>query len=87
MAAQDVIKSGSRWQVGDGSSVQIWLDKWLPQQTTFRVNSPPHTIPADSRVCTLINAETGEWQEDMIDTPHFSASRRRCNFGYPKKPS
>ena len=66
MAAQDVIKSGSRWQVGDGSSVQIWLDKWLSQQTTFRVISPPHTIPADSQVCTLINAEAGEWQEDMI---------------------
>ena len=63
---QDVVKAGSRWQVGDGSSVQIWLDKWLPKQTTFRVISPPTTIPADSRVCTLLNEDNREWKEDMI---------------------
>ena len=63
MATQDVVKAGSRWQVGDGSSVQIWLDKWLPTQTTFRVISPPTTIPADSRV---LNEDNREWKEDMI---------------------
>ena len=66
MATQDVVKAGSRWQVGDGSSVQIWLDKWLPKQTTFRVISPPTTIPADLRVCTLLNEDNREWKEDMI---------------------
>ena len=65
MATQGVVKAGCRWQVGDGS-VQIWLDKWLPKQTTFRVISPPSTIPADSRGGTLLNEETGEWKEDMI---------------------
>ena len=35
MVAQDVVKASSRWQVGDGSSVQIWLDKWLPTHSTF----------------------------------------------------
>ena len=66
MATQDVVKARSRWQVGDGSSVQIWLDKWLPKQTTFQVISPSSTIPADSRVCTLLNEETGEWKVHMI---------------------
>ena len=65
MATQGIVKAGCRWQVGDGS-VQIWLDKWLPKQTTFQVICPPSTIPADSRVGTLLNEETGEWKEDMI---------------------
>ncbi|KAK9991150.1 hypothetical protein SO802_026135 [Lithocarpus litseifolius] len=66
MAAQDVVKAGSRWEVGDGSSVQICLDKWLPTHTTFRVTSPPGTLPTDSRAHTLIDDETGEWKTDMI---------------------
>ena len=66
MVAQDMVKAGSRWQVGNGSSVQILLDKWLPTHSTFRVTSLIGTLPQDSRVCTLINDDTGEWKVDMI---------------------
>ena len=38
----------------------------LPTHTTFRVTSPLGILPTDSRVCTLIDDETGEWKTDMI---------------------
>ena len=69
MVAQEVVKTGNRWQVGNGSSIQIWLDKWLPTHSTFRVTSLTGTLPQDSRVCTLIDDETGERKADMIRQP------------------
>ena len=39
IVAQSVVKAGYRWQVGDGFSVRIWLDKWLPKPTTFKPSS------------------------------------------------
>nr|XP_023918259.1 uncharacterized protein LOC112029811 [Quercus suber] len=66
MAAQEVVKTGSRWHVGNGSLIQIWLNKWLPIHSTFQVTLPTGTLPQDSRVCTLIDYETSEWKADMI---------------------
>ncbi|KAM1884835.1 hypothetical protein ACFX14_037585 [Malus domestica] len=40
-AAQLVILKGCHWQVGDGSSIKIWRDNWLPKDIFFHVLSPP----------------------------------------------
>ena len=40
MAAQHLVKRGLRWQVGDGCSIQVWQDKWLPTRSTYRVVTP-----------------------------------------------
>lgn len=45
MAAQGIIQAGQRWHIGDGASVRIWHDKWLPRPSTFRVVSPQNTLP------------------------------------------
>ena len=33
----EVIKSGTRWRVGNGRLIHIWEDKWLPTPSTFKV--------------------------------------------------
>ena len=83
MVAQDVVKASSRWQVGDDSSVQIWLDKWLPTHSTFRITSPTGTLPQDSQVCTLIGDDTGEWKADMI-WQHFLPVDVDAILGIPR---
>lgn len=35
MATKTVVKSGCRWQIGDGATVGIWMDRWLPKPTNF----------------------------------------------------
>ena len=35
MAAQDIVQKGRRWQVGNGRSIMIWQDKWLPFPSTY----------------------------------------------------
>ena len=66
MAAQDIVKNGIRWQVGNGCSIQIWKDKWLPTLPSHRVVSPPSTLPPDATVASLIDAEEGVWKKEVV---------------------
>lgn len=45
MAAQNVVRRGIRWQVGNELSIQIWKDKWLPTPSTQKVIFPPSCLP------------------------------------------
>ena len=40
LQAQKVVCLGSKWRIGDGKSVQIRGDKWLPDLHSSRVVSP-----------------------------------------------
>ncbi|KAL0409532.1 UNVERIFIED_CONTAM: putative ribonuclease H protein [Sesamum radiatum] len=35
LAARYVISKGIRWRVGDGQSIRVWNDPWLPRPSTF----------------------------------------------------
>ena len=35
-----VVQKGSRWQVGNGRSVRIWQDEWIPRKHYFRILTP-----------------------------------------------
>lgn len=59
--AKDVLGRGVRWWIGNGRSVGIWKDKWLPTPTTFRVVSLRNMFAEDTWVSELIDAETKEW--------------------------
>ncbi|KAK3230116.1 hypothetical protein Dsin_001997 [Dipteronia sinensis] len=39
MWGREIVIAGSRWLIGDGSSVCIYSDSWLPRPTTFKVYS------------------------------------------------
>ena len=66
MVAQDVVRDGHQWQVGDGTSIQIWRDKWLPKSSTFRVIFMPNTLPETATVSELIDEAKGEWNVDLV---------------------
>ena len=40
LQARDVIHRGAMWKVGDGSSIAIWGQRWLPNQPNGRFISP-----------------------------------------------
>ena len=61
-----VIELGSVWRVGDGQSIQIRRDRWLPKTSCSRIVSPLSVLPLESRVCDLINAETHTWKVDLV---------------------
>lgn len=55
LSAQSIVQRGYRWQVGNGESLRVWHDKWLPTPSTFKITSPPVGSPLDVRVSTLID--------------------------------
>lgn len=57
---------GLRWCVGNGESIYIWRDKWLPRPSTYRVISPPRILSESATVDQLINSETMTWDKDLI---------------------
>ena len=66
LSAQDIIKKGAVWCIGDGQSVCIKEDKWLPDEVYRKVSSPIPSIPPDVKVSSLIDANIGSWRTDLI---------------------
>jgi hypothetical protein len=54
-----LLKKGLIWRVGDGESIQVWHDPWLPVPSTFKIKTPVNTISRDAYVSDLIDRETG----------------------------
>ncbi len=50
------------WKVGNGRSIDIWLDKWTPEVLTE--GAEPNAV---SKVAELIDQDLGWWNEALID--------------------
>ncbi|CAL1404049.1 unnamed protein product [Linum trigynum] len=77
MSAQELLNEGIRWRIGNGASVQIWGDKWLPESTPAFVTSAPMGLPVDAKVRDLISPELDQWDETVVEAcfPTEIASR------------
>ena len=62
MAAQKIVKQGMRWQVGNGSNIQVWEDKWVPNSSTCKVVSPRIDAFSNLRVSELIDTTNICWK-------------------------
>ena len=71
LSAQSVLHSGYRWQVGDGKSIGVWTDRWLPRPSTFRVLTPSTLLPVNTTVDSLMDQESGEWNLNLINQVFF----------------
>ena len=55
LQARHIIDLGAGWRIGNGESTLIRADKWLPKHPPIRIDSPPMTLPPDSKVSVLID--------------------------------
>ena len=58
MAAQNLVREGIQWRVGNGTNIRIWSDKCLSSPSTYRVASPRQFLHQDTRVSELIDQAT-----------------------------
>jgi hypothetical protein len=56
---------GIRWVVGNGSTIQITKDKWIPDTPAYLVN-PMVPLSDGQTVDTLINSESRSWNEVQL---------------------
>ena len=64
--SRDLIKKGSFWRIGNGKSVWIYIDAWLPSPEG-RISSPILHLAPESTVDSLIDSATGWWNINLID--------------------
>ncbi|XP_042973059.1 uncharacterized protein LOC122304861 [Carya illinoinensis] len=61
-----LLKEGLVWRVGNGKSIKIWGDRWVPKAVTFKIQSPIQILNAEARVEELLSGENGGWNEGLI---------------------
>jgi hypothetical protein len=64
--ARELFEAGLIWRIGDGSSVRIWGDKWLPCPTSYTVQSLCTSFPNEMKVEALIDWNIGGWNKQLI---------------------
>ncbi|PWA45874.1 hypothetical protein CTI12_AA352020 [Artemisia annua] len=55
----DLLLRGVRWQVGNGSNIYFWKQKWIPYPDDFYVRHPSGPFSPDALVSDFIN--NGAW--------------------------
>ena len=61
LKGREVLKEGMRWRVGDGTSIWIWTDPWLPSEFLPFVSLPVAQAFEEAKVVSLIDPVTKEW--------------------------
>ena len=66
MEAKSVVERGMRWNIGNGRSVDIWRDRWLPTPNSFKVISPRSQGSSVERVEHLLDNDRRAWDINKV---------------------
>lgn len=66
LETQEIILRHSRWRVGDGTTIRILEDRWLPDKVNPFVSTNPYPYLEAATVSSLKNAQDTGWDEDVI---------------------
>jgi hypothetical protein len=65
--ARDLINQGVCYLVGDGNSINVWKDLWIPWSQNFK---PTPIVPGEDQepmlVSNLIHPSTRRWKVDLL---------------------
>ena len=66
LKGRDTIQKGMKWRVGNGRSIKVFKDQWLPCEGSGRVLSPPLEHDLDLKVADLMDHELHCWNSDLV---------------------
>ena len=61
-----ILRSGYCWRVGNGSSISVLGDKWIPNYPTNKVFHPTNVLVDEMAVSELIDSDSHVWRNDAI---------------------
>lgn len=81
LAAQDLVRRGARKGIGNGDSVFIFKDAWLPSEADPMVKTR-HQSLQEEKVSGLFLVGEKAWDADLVKDL-FSVEEARCILGIP----
>lgn len=66
LSAKPVLQEGLFWRIGNGNSVSIWNERWVPRPFTFKVLSPMIEHSAVWKVSALIDNSSCSWNQNLL---------------------
>ena len=66
MVVIPILRSGYCWRVGNGSSISVLWDKWIPNYPTNKVFHPTNVLVDEMAVSELIDSDSHVWRNDAI---------------------
>lgn len=54
--------------MGNGKSIHIWKDKWIPRPVTYSIQSPITILDENANVDNLLLPGSTEWNMDLLQT-------------------
>ena len=61
---RELIEKVSRWRVGNGRSIRIYRDRWIPRLFTFKIYSPP--MLGVIATVDMLKSHHGMWNEALM---------------------
>jgi hypothetical protein len=74
-----ILQKGCYWTIGNGEQVNIWNDNWLPNQNGFKVWSRHHENHNLVWVKDLIDPNTNQWNNTIINTTFLPFEAHQIN--------
>ncbi|CAN1824958.1 Putative ribonuclease H protein At1g65750 [Linum perenne] len=66
--SQQVVHRGSRWRVGDGTSIRVWEDQWLRNDNNLCITTDKDDTLDGLKVCDLLIPGLLEWDRELVET-------------------
>ena len=66
MAALSILRAGHCWRVGDGLSINVYRDRWIPKYPTNKTFLSVRDDEEEVWVSSLINQDLHVWRRDVI---------------------
>ena len=66
LISRKVISLGMRWKIGNGRSIDIYKDNWLPRKGSAKIVSPRRPELNGAQVAALINPYTHSWDQNWL---------------------
>ena len=65
--ALGVLELGTGWQIGNGCSISVWNDQWIPRPVTFKPISPCLNVDHESFMVSDLLTPAGSWNIDLVN--------------------
>ncbi|CAL1395986.1 unnamed protein product [Linum trigynum] len=57
ISVNEFLRQGTRWVVGNGTSIRVWGDRWIPTTLGLFVSSAPRELSVTATVRDLIKTD------------------------------